>query len=106
MTRYSDEIGENRDKEQISRSAARIIGPEEMPDHDARELARKAMARVDTHETLCTERWNQQRLAMSMLQRSLDQITRNTLGRVPAGIIACLTGLVGWLAARAFPIHG
>jgi len=76
-----------------------------MPDQDARDLAHKALGRMDAHDVLCTERWNQQRKAMEMLQRSLDQMSRNMLGRIPAGIIAVLSGLVGWLSQRAFPIH-
>ncbi len=76
-----------------------------MPDHDAREAVQKVGGRLDTHETLCTERWNQQRLALAGVQKALEDINRSTLGRLPASIIAVLTGLVGWLSARAFPMH-
>ncbi len=76
-----------------------------MPDHEAREGVAKALARMDTHETLCTERWNQQRLAVGAVQTTLDAMEKNMLGRFPAAAIACLTGLVGFLGARAFPIH-
>lgn len=74
-------------------------------DQDARDLAHKALSRINTHETLCTERWNQQRVALAMVQKTLDVMSRTALGRIPAGIIATLTAIVGWLAARAFPLH-
>ena len=76
-----------------------------MLDQDARDLAQKAMGKIETHETLCTERWNQSRIALGVLQSTLDTMARNTLGRIPAGIIAALMGAVGWLSARAFPLH-
>lgn len=104
MTRAADEHGLNKEKEQIDRSTTRILGADTL-DQDARDLAHKAMGKIETHETLCTERWNQSRVALGVLQSTLDTMARNTLGRVPASIIAALTGLVGWLAARAFPIH-
>lgn len=104
MTEALENAGLNREQEQIDRSTTRIMGAETL-DQDARDLAQKAIGRIDTHEVLCTERWIQQRAAVITVQNTLDAMTKNMLGRVPAGIIACLTGLVGWLAARAFPIH-
>ena len=104
MTKAGDITGLHREQEQIDRSTTRVIGAEIL-DQDARDLAGKAMSKIETHEVLCTERWNQQRIALGMMQKTLDVMSRNTLGRMPAGIIAALTGIVGWLAARAFPIH-
>ena len=105
MTEAADVLGLGKEQEQIERSIERLMGEWEMPDQEARDLAHKALGRMDSHEAVCTERWNQQRLALGILQKSFDAMAKNTLGRVPAGLIACLTGLVGWLAARAFPIH-
>ena len=79
-----------------------------MLDQDARDAAAKVGAHLDSHETLCTERWLQQRAAVLELKACVDAITKkldNSMGRVPVGVIAGLTGLVGWLAARAFPVH-
>jgi len=104
MTKAAEEAGLHREQEQIDRSTTRVLGADSL-DQDARDLAQKAFSRIDTHEVLCTERWNQLRVAMGMVQKSVDTMSRNTLGRIPAGIIAGLTGLVGWLAARAFPLH-
>lgn len=77
-------------------------------DQDARDLARDATARIKSHEELCTERWNQSResgarveIALAVLQKAMDE----KIGKMPATLIAGLTGLVGWLAARAFPFH-
>ena len=105
MTTAANVLGLGKEQEQIERSVSRIIGEQEMPDQEARDLAGKALSRVDTHEVLCTERWNQQRIAMALVQNSLDTMAKNTVGRVAAGIIACLTGLCGFLADRAFPFH-
>ncbi len=102
MSKASEISGIHREKEQIDRSIVRVVGAETM-DQDARDLGHKAVARIDAHEILCTERWLQQRVAVAALQGSFDIMSSNMLGRIPAGIIAILTGLVGWLAARAFP---
>lgn len=109
MGQAAEEIGLNREKEQIIGSTARVLhqGAEDL-DQDARDLAHTAIAKVKSHEELCTERWNQARaatvrveLALAILQRGMDE----KIGKTPAAIIAGLTGLVGWLASRAFPLH-
>jgi len=104
MTRASEEAGFHREQEQVDRSTSRILGADTL-DQDARDLAQKALSRIDSHEVLCTERWNQQRVALALVQATLDVMNKSTLGRIPAGIIATLTAIVGWLAARAFPLH-
>ena len=105
MTKAGEVVSQHREQEQIDRSTTRLLGGGDILDQTARDLAQRAFSRIDTHEVLCTERWNQSRIAIATLQASLDSMSKNMLGRIPAGIIACLTGLVGWLAARAFPLH-
>ena len=109
MTGIGDKVGQSREMEQFISSEKRLIGQgAEEVDQEARDIARDALAKLSSHETLCTERWNQQRQALenlvstvSGLQRSLDR----TIPKLPAAVIAGLTGLVGYLADRAFPIH-
>jgi len=109
MTVLADEVGDSRQRSQIIESFSRVMteGNEEM-DQDARDCARDALAKISSHEALCTERWNQKRLALESLQAAVDDLSKSMdthIQRVPAGVIATLTGLCGWLAARAFPIH-
>ena len=109
MTKAAEELGKEREIEQISQTTARIMrSGEEVLDQEARDAAAKVGAHLDAHEVLCTERWYQQRMAVAEVKSSVDAITKkldNSMGRVPVGLIAGLTGLVGWLAARAFPLH-
>ncbi len=80
----------------------------EATDQLARDLAQAAKTKAETHEILCTERWEQQRTAMVLVQHTIDGIKKNldtSIGKIPAGIITGLTGVVGWLIARAFPTH-
>lgn len=75
-------------------------------DQIARDLAQAAKTKAETHEVLCTERWEQQRTAMVLVQHTIDSIKKSldtSIGKLPAGIIGVLMGLVGWFAARAFP---
>jgi hypothetical protein len=105
MTQAAENIGLKREEAQLAASSLRIFDGDGYLDQEARDIGHKAIGRIDTHEVLCTERWNQQRIAVAVMQKTLDTMAKNTLGRVPAGLIAGLTGMVGWLAARAFPIH-
>ena len=76
-------------------------------DQEARDLANRALSRVQSHEVLCTERWGQQRDTMARVEHTLADIQigiSRRIGMVPAGTIAGLVGLCGWLAARAFPL--
>lgn len=76
-------------------------------DQVARDDANHANGRIDSHETLCTERWTQQRQAMVLVQTTVDEIKKRmdkTIGHVPASIIAVMASIIGYLAARAFPI--
>lgn len=77
-------------------------------DQDARDLANKALAKIEAHEGVNEQRYNQTKDSLARVEVLIESMKRtfdNMVGRVPAGIIAGLTGLVGWLAARAFPLH-
>ncbi|MEI9995078.1 MAG: hypothetical protein WDM91_10820 [Rhizomicrobium sp.] len=116
----ADEIGHDRQREQVKRSTSRLLhGDGDMIDQEARDLAKQAMARGEAHEDVCTERWTQSRDgqarvegAVAALQNAMDERIKalekamnDRIGKMPASVIAALTGLVGFLAARAFPVH-
>lgn len=103
------EEGRVRQAVQIVESTSRVIEKSiENMDQEARDIAHAAAARVESHEELCTERWSQARaaslrveVALSAMQKSME----DRIGKVPATIIAGMAGIIGYLAARAFPIH-
>ena len=105
----ADEVGHIRQLAQTALSSERVLqGQDTMIDQDARDSAGAAMSKITGHELLCTERWNQQREAMSRVEVALKEVgvkVDKQMGKIPAGVIAALTGLVGFLAARAFPLH-
>jgi len=77
-------------------------------DQEARDIANDARSRSDAHELLCTERWNAQGATMIRVEKNIEEIkdaVNDRIGKLPAGLIAGLTGLAGYLAARAFPVH-
>lgn len=102
MTKAGDELAHVREIEQLSRSATRVLrSGEETLDQEARDIGAKAASRMDAHEVLCTERWNQLRKSVDELAQKLNR----TVGYVPASLIAALMGICGYLADRAFPLH-
>lgn len=112
MSKAADQIGESRERAQIIQSVSRVMTEgEETLDQEARDCAKDAMSKLNTHEVLCTERWGQQRAALetltvsvARLQNSFDGVSNKFLSPVAVGLIAGLMGLCGWLAARAFPL--
>lgn len=109
MTTAAKEVGQGREIAQIVASTERILGKHiQDMDQEARDIAHAAAARVESHEELCTERWGQARAASGRVEVALEGLKKNMedrIGKVPATIIAALTGIIGFLAARAFPIH-
>lgn len=104
MTRSPDDTGAEINREQVDRSTGRLL----FADQTARDDANEALGRIDSHEKLCTERWQSQREAMVRVEKTMGEIKTcvdDKIGKLPAGIIAALTGVCGYLAARAFPIH-
>jgi hypothetical protein len=101
MTKVTDELANLREREQISRSTTRIMGGEDGVDQEARDAVLKVGARMDSHEVLCTERWGQLRAAVAEVKAKVDK----SIGYIPAALIAALTGICGFLADRAFPLH-
>lgn len=113
MTQITEELGDGRQRAQVDSSVHRLIPHgDETLDQEARDSARDANFKISSHETLCTERWQQQRAALealcgnvATLQRSMDKIANLYIPPLPGAVIAVLMGLCGWLAARAFPLH-
>lgn len=71
-------------------------------------MAQQAVAAINGHERLCTERWEQSRASSLRVENLLKRIegdVNRRIGMIPAGAIAALTALCGFLAARAFPLH-
>lgn len=104
MTKITDEAGDGREREQVDRSTGRIL----FTDQIARDDAKDANNRIESHEKFCTERWKHQSEGMVRLENAIGGIQKavdDRIGKLPAGIIAALTGVCGYLAARAFPIH-
>ncbi len=74
-------------------------------DQEARDLAADALAKSKAHEDLCTERWLHQAATMARVEKTIGEIKTavdDKIGKLPAGLIAGLTGLVGFLAARVW----
>lgn len=104
-----NETGRNRERAQIIESTGRVIGKHLFDmDQEARDIAHAAAAKVESHEELCTERWGQARAASMRVEVALASLQKNMedrVGKGPATIIAAMAGIIGWLAARAFPLH-
>lgn len=78
-------------------------GVETICDQEARDLARKAMARMEAHEALCTERWNTSRATGERVEAAVTLIKDNInrrLGLAPATFIAGAMTVIGFLAAH------
>lgn len=109
MHQAADELGHQRQLAQTQISSDRMIhGTDTMIDQEARDLAAQALARETAHEVLCTERWNQQSNAMARVEVAVKDVKDKVdkqIGKVPAGVMMAMTGIIGFLAARAFPTH-
>ena len=108
MAKPPNTVARSREAAQIRLSKQRILERAANLDQEARDLANDAIARSEAHENLCTERWEHQKEAMARVETALGQVkacVEDKIGRLPAGLIAGLTGICGYLAARAFPLH-
>jgi hypothetical protein len=109
MTTVANEVGHGRETAQFLASTDRVLGKHIIDmDQEARDIAHAAASRVESHEELCTERWGQARAASARVEVALAALQKSIedrIGKGPATIIAALTGVIGFLAARAFPIH-
>ena len=75
-------------------------------DQVARDAATEARAMIRSHEAVCTERWKQSSQASSRVENALAEIQagiNKRIGLMPASVISLLIGVIGFLAARAFP---
>lgn len=101
-------MSDSRQAQQKRLSRARIVRRAAALDQEARDRANDAIARSEAHERLCTERWDTQARAMARIEKTMEAVETaitDKIGRLPAGIIAALFGLVGFLGARAWPTH-
>ena len=103
MSKASDEVGRSRERTQIKRSTRSVMNRANMLDQNARDLAEEALSLSRAHEALCNERWNNQNATMVRVEKTMAEVKvafEDKIGRLPAGVIAGLTGLCGFLAAR------
>jgi hypothetical protein len=63
-------------------------------DHEARTMAQQAHGRIDGHERLCTERWEQSRLALARVERGVSGLYRRWWALATA-IIGLLLASIG-----------
>lgn len=95
-----------REREQVRRSAQRVM--KAAVDQDARDAAFDAIARARAHEEVCEQRWKTQGEAMVRVEGVLTSINAamsEKIAKLPAGIIAALCAVVGFLANRVLPMH-
>lgn len=109
MTQAANDVGRSREIAQIVESTDRVLGKHAQDmDQEARDIAHAAAAKIESHEELCTERWGQARAASVRVEVALAAMQKameDRIGKAPATIIAAMAGVIGYLAARAFPIH-
>lgn len=106
VSNAAKEIGLHREMAQITDSTARVLG--DTMDQEARDEAKAAKAKIESHEELCTERWGQARAASVRVEvalAALQKAVEDRIGKGPATVIAGMAGIIGYLAARAFPVH-
>ena len=104
-----EEVGRQREKDQLARTTQRLLGDKiiEM-DQEARDLATEAKNQIKAHEDVCALAWANNNKTLERMEQAIAKLQDamdDRIGKIPASIIAALTGLVGFLAARAFPIH-
>ncbi len=63
-------------------------------DYEARDMARLALAKIDTHEQVCAVRWG------ATMAGILD--VKRILGWGGGTLVLVMLGLIAWLANRAF----
>lgn len=109
MSVAANEAGRGREIAQLAASTDRVLGKHIIDmDQEARDIAHEAKAKVLAHEELCAERWGQARAASARVEVALAVLQKNMedrIGKVPATIIASMAAIIGYLAARAFPVH-
>lgn len=113
MTQAADELGRARQLAQLASSSVSVAerltsNMAEQMDQEARDEAKHALARMDSHEQLCTERWRQSRESSDRMEKTLGDIrtaVNKRIGQVPATIISLMTGTIGLLAGFLMARH-
>lgn len=103
------EAGRHREIAQLAAATDRVLGKHIIDmDQEARDLANAADGKISAHERLCTERWTQSKessVRLELAMAELKKAVEDRIGKVPATIIAVMSAVIGFLAARAFPMH-
>mgnify|MGYP000078236132 FL=1 len=73
-------------------------------DHEARMMAQQALNRIDGHETLCTERWDEAKRSMDRTQKSVDGLYRWRWATA-VSIILLLFGLIAAAVKLGGALH-
>ncbi len=86
---------------------------QQVSDQQAKGDAQRANQRIDAHEALCAERWQQSRITLDALRADLaalsaklSETTARLYGRIwwIVGLLLAAQGAaILWLAAKAFP---
>lgn len=71
-------------------------------DQEARDMAARALQLLSSHETLCTERWNQSRKALDDVKKTLSALWKQQW-IAAGGVVSVLLAIVYILLARVLP---
>lgn len=113
MTQEADELGRVRQLAQLASSSVSVAerltsNMADQMDQEARDEAKHALARMDSHEQLCTERWRQSRESTERVEKTLNDIrtaVNKRIGQVPATIISLMSGLIGLMGGLLMAHH-
>ncbi len=71
------------------------------PDHEARSMAQNVSGRLDGHERICTERWNESRKTMERVEKGVAGLYTRWWS-MAVGLVVSLLALIATVAAAAF----
>ena len=70
-------------------------------DQDARDMAKSALFKLESHEDVCAERWRNAQTATTDLKAAVNAFTRQ-MWAANGMVILTLLSLIAWLANHAF----
>ena len=109
MTLAASELGKNREAAQIVSSTSRLMGKNDHDmDQEARDEAKAVTADLKAHKDVCAILAKQNADALSRLEAAISALQKkmdDRIGKIPAGIIAVMGTVIGFLAARVWPAH-
>ena len=74
-------------------------------DQEARDMARSAEARIEKHEAVCAERYENINTTLAELKSKIASSTAGLWNRIwiaTGALIILLLGVIGWLINKAF----